>query len=128
MILEWAREKQVDDVDNSIPIPDPESEPQASQLSSFHESSYDNDEGQSQLDDFDDSIPIPDPEPEPQDSQLHDSSYDNDEGQSHSQEFESQSTRGTLGIVFGKHHDATYLALIFDGSLLATIMITQSML
>lgn len=104
----------MNDVDNSIPIPDPEPEPQDSQLSSFHESSYDNDEGQSQLDDFNDSIPIPDPEPEPQDSQLHDSSYDNDEGQSHSQEFESQSTSGTLGLLFGKLY-VTFVALIFDG-------------
>ena len=92
MILEWARGK-LDDVDDSIPIPDPESEPQDSQLNNFHDSSYDNDEGQSQSNNIDDSIPIPDPEPELQDSQLssfHDSSYDNDEGQSQSQESESQ--------------------------------------
>ena len=50
MILEWAREKQMDDVDDPIPIPDPEPEPQDSQLNSFllDDNSYDNDEGQSQ--------------------------------------------------------------------------------
>lgn len=49
MILEWAREKQVDDVDDPIPIPDPEPDPQDSQLNSFpDDSSYDNDEGQLQ--------------------------------------------------------------------------------
>lgn len=107
MILEWARGKQADDVDDSIPIPDPEPELQDSQLNSFHDSSYD-DEGQPQSDD---AIPIPDSESEPQDSQLssfHDSSSHNDEGQSQSQESESQFT---LGISTGK---VNLVNLVFD--------------